>query len=243
MITCTLNGRLGNQMFQIAATIATALKHKVPYSIPSKTLNDCFPVYFDHFPFQTHSGKMFTWHEKNPQYEEIKYPGRNLLLNGYFQSYKYFQEYNQEIINAFDLGIALTHPPMVSIHVRRGDYLTNPDFTVLNLQYYLASINFFIKNGHTNFCVFSDDMEWCKENINSAWYPECKFWYQQGNAPKVDLNIMASCQHHIIANSSFSWWGAWLSKNPDKIVIAPDTWFKNVNKDMLPAEWLIFKNE
>lgn len=242
MITCILNGRLGNQMFQIAATIATALKYDVPYSIPRQTLNNWFPVYFQNLSYEPHSGKQYTWQEEKPEYKEIIYSGRCLKLNGYFQSYKYFQEYNQDIIRTFS-NFRYPYSNVVSIHVRRGDYLTNPDFSVLGMQYYFNAIDFFVKKGYYHFSVFSDHIEWCKKNINSDLYRDCTFVYFEGNSEMFDMKVMANCEHNIIANSSFSWWGAWLNTNPNKIVIAPDTWFKGKNTDMLPPEWLIFKNQ
>lgn len=242
MITCELNGRLGNQMFQIATTIATALKYNVPYSIPQRTLNDWFPVYFKHLPFIPHSGKMYSHHETKYEYEEIKYPGRTLKLNGYFQSYKYFEDYRKEIIKAFRLA-GWCKVKEVSIHVRRGDYLTNPDFSVLGIYYYYQSINFFREKGYKKFIVFSDDMDWCKKNINSELYKDCEFDYSENKSEKEDMEYMNVCEHNIISNSSFSWWAAWLNQNPDKIVVAPTTLFKNANKDMIPESWIRINNE
>lgn len=242
MITCTLNGRMGNQLFQIAATIATALKYKVPYSISRKTINDLFPVYFDYLPCENHSGRMHSHTEMKNEYEEIKYFGRTLKLNGYFQSYKYFQDYRKEILSALGFNYILLKD-FVSIHVRRGDYLTNPDFTVLGIYYYHQAIEFFKEKGYKNFWVFSDDMDWCKKNIHKGIFQDCNFLYAEGEPERNDMCLMSCCEHNIIANSSFSWWGAWLNRNPDKIVVVPDTWFKNVNKDLLPPEWLKFKNE
>jgi hypothetical protein len=238
MITCVLNGRLGNQMFQIATTIATALKHKVPYSIPQKTLNDWFPVYFTHLPFQAHSGKKYNHVEQNFCFEEIKYPGRTLELHGYFQSYKYFQDQRADIIKAFGFNWILLKD-FVSIHVRRMDYLQNPDFFALGLDYYRQAIEYFRAKGHDHFFVFSDDMEWCHQNLNAREFPGCSFAYSGGETEKMDMKLMSWCEHNIIANSSFSWWGAWLNQNPDKIVVAPaPEWFKNMNKDMIPNEWI-----
>lgn len=232
---------MGNQMFQIAATIATALKYNVPYSIPQKALNDWFPVYFNHLPFIPHSGKMYSHHETKPEYEEIKYEGRTLKLNGYFQSYKYFQDYLSEIREAFNLPMFLSQN-FVSVHVRRGDYLTNPDFPVLGLQYYYDAISFFIEKGNKWFIIFSDDIPWCKKNINEDLYNDCRILYSEGYTEVQDMGRMACCGNNITSNSSFSVMAALLNINPDKIVVAPQTLFKNANKDMIPENWIRINN-
>lgn len=243
MITCELNGRLGNQMFQIAATIGTALKYKVPYSIPQRTLNDWFPVYFTHLPYESHSGRMYSYHEPKPEYQPIEYRGRTMKLNGYFQSYKYFEHCQEDIRKAFaPLLLEDTmerHHGAVSIHVRRGDYLQNPDFPVLSLFYYYQAITYFQQKGYTNFCVFSDDMPWCMLNINSDLYTGCAFYYGV-NDVMVNFASACTCDHHIISNGSLSWWWAFLSNNPGKEVVAPAILFKGANKDMIPAEWKRF---
>lgn len=244
MITCELNGRLGNQMFQIAATIGTAVKHGVPYSIPKATLNNWFPVYFNHLP-EHHLGitrKIKTYIEPESRYREISYSSGTLRLNGYFQSYKYFEHCLPEVRQAFNLPQFLAQD-FVSVHIRRGDYLTNPDFAVLGMEYYSNAITYFAEKGHRQFIVFSDDITWCKRNITEAIYPGCRILYSEQYTEVQDMGRMACCGHHIVANSSFSVMAAILSLNVNKIVVCPSLWFKGRNQDMLPPEWLIFKNE
>lgn len=246
MITCTLQGRLGNQMYQIAATIGTALKYNVPYSIPKNTLNDMFPVYFDHLPcLPWDPRKTRSFHESKNEYVPIEYSGGALKLNGYFQSYKYFEHCLPQVIKA--LGFNYTPASgkgFVSIHVRRGDYLSLPDFPVLPLYYYYLAIDHFRYKGYTDFKVFSDDIHWCLANINSRIFKNCRFQYSMAfHSEKEDMESMSSCEHNIVANSSYSIWAAMLNQNPDKIVIAPDIMFKNANKDMIPKTWTILKTE
>lgn len=245
MITCNLNGRLGNQMFQIATTIGTAIKNDVLYSIPKKTINmDQFKPYYNHFIEHKPTGRIITHSELKNEYQPIIYTGNTLLLNGYFQSYKYFEHCKQEIIDAFLFDYNDKEGKgIVSIHVRRGDYLELADFSVLSMYYYYQAITYFIEKGHTKFVVYSDDPTWCYKYINDQLYKGCMFYYGDGINPLWDMQQMSLCEHNIIANSSFSWWGAWLNQNHNKIVIAPDTWFKGVNKDLLPKEWIIIKNE
>jgi len=244
MITCTLQARMGNQMYQIAATIGTALKYNVPYSIPKNTLNDMFPVYFDQLPCMPLSRKITSFHEQKNEYYPIKYDGGTLKLTGYFQSYKYFDHCLPQVIKAFGLNYnPASGKGFVSIHVRRGDYLALPDFPVLPLYYYYLAIDHFRYKGYTDFKVFSDDMHWCRMNINSNIFQNCRFQYSVGASEKEDMESMSSCEHNIVANSSYSIWAAMLNQNPDKIVISPDTMFKNANKDMIPKTWIILKTE
>lgn len=244
MITCTLNGRLGNQMYQIAATIGTALKYNVPYSIPQNTLNDMFPVYFNHLPCPPVPRKITSFHEQKNEYDPIKYEGGALKLTGYFQSYKYFEHCLPQVIKAFGLSYTpASGKGFVSIHVRRGDYLSLPDFPVLPLYYYYLAIDHFRYKGYTDFKVFSDDIHWCRMNITANIFQNCRFQYSVGASEKEDMESMSSCEHNIVANSSYSIWAAMLNQNSDKIVIAPDIMFKNANKDMIPKTWIILKTE
>jgi hypothetical protein len=135
----------------------------------------------------------------------------------------------------------------VSVHIRRGDYVTNSHTNAVHgtcsLEYYENAINYIsekVKAPH--FFVFSDDYKWALENFKNRSYPVTCI---SNNADKnyEDLTLMYNCKHHIIANSSFSWWGAWLNPNEDKIVIGPKQWFKSKKqstdtKDVMPKEWV-----
>jgi hypothetical protein len=159
----------------------------------------------------------------------------NTDLSGYFQSEKYFKKYREEILNIFTFKeryeeesrnfiLEKIHPVssgrnIVSLHVRRGDYTLYPNHhPVCSDEYYQSAIRRFdLRN--SIFLVFSDDIEWCKKKFEGD-----NFIFSDTNNPYVDLAIMSMCDHHIIANSSFSWWGAWLNKSEDKRVIAPSRW-------------------
>ena len=132
----------------------------------------------------------------------------------------------------------------IAIHVRRGDYAKSKKALnihgLCSIQYYEFAILMMIeKLKNPKFFIFSDDIEWVKANLNIK-YPHVFISHNTGNASFNDMRLMASCQHNIIANSSFSWWGAWLNPNQKKIVIAPAKWFANplwVNNDIIPSEW------
>ena len=179
----------------------------------------------------------------------------NVLLDGYWQSEKYFKDIENIIRQEFSLRDQANHnyqklfkdiiaANSVSIHLRRKDYLedkkTREYHGVCSLEYYSTAIKKIektIKNPH--FFIFSDDIEWVKNNLKLR-YP-MNFVSNNNLTNCQELILISKCKDHIIANSSFSWWGAWLSNNPEKIVIAPKKWFNNptINtKDLIPEGWI-----
>lgn len=241
MVTCNLQGGLGNQMFQISATIALALRNGTDYKIP-RTFNDPKrKIMFHHFPPASHHEILSTYNEPHFHYQAIPYQ-EGLCLNGFFQSEKYFNDYRSEVINAFNIP-KKTKEGVVSIHIRRTDYLGIQDYhPVMTMEYIGTALAHFVGRGLSRFMVFSDDMNWCVSNLNVMNFPMCQFEYSIGRTEIEDLSHMAACDHNIIANSSFSWWGAWMNQNPHKIVIAPQTWFGSAashdTKDLLPEAWI-----
>lgn len=247
MVTCKLYGRLGNQCFQIAATIATALKNNTIYKIPQISINtSVWPTYFKQFPPLIDNDVITTvYKEPSHAFAEIPFT-KGMCLDGYFQSEKYFEDYRDYIIKIFSEGFEYNQRKgTVSIHVRRGDFLTlqtkHPPVTI---EYIANAIEYLKNRNYYGFIVYSDDMQWCKENINSSKFTNCHFEYNNTFDPKYDMLSMSECEHNIIANSSFSWWGAWLNRNTKKIVVAPSNWFGKDNshldtRDLLPKEWLI----
>jgi hypothetical protein len=180
----------------------------------------------------------------------------DIYLDGYWQSEKYFYNHknlirNQLIIKtpvSIDNQVVLDkirNTNSVSVHIRRGDYVSNDLafklYGVCSLEYYNKSLDY-INNRIEDpiFYIFSDDIEWAKINLINS---HSKIFVDLNNADTAyeDLRLMSSCKHNIIANSSFSWWGAWLNSNVDKIVIAPELWFADSNmnaKDILPVGWV-----
>ena len=178
----------------------------------------------------------------------------NCGMNGYFQSEIYFKENRDLIISLFsfksDYSIPagkyiesirenLKAPIIASIHVRRGDYLMYPDHhPVCTKEYYNRAIEYLVgKFVEVKFLVFSDDPEWCRKQFNEPMYVISDL-----KNPYTELCAMSLCNHHIIANSSFSWWGAWLNVRSDKLVIAPKNWFgPAINKntqDVYCKDWI-----
>jgi hypothetical protein len=188
--------------------------------------------------------------------ERFKSITGHIYLNGYWQSYKYFESYRDQICNELkvldsiansDLLIAskIQDSISVSIHVRRGDYVSKPSAEsfhgICGLDYYaLAIATIFKKFPEAHFYVFSDDMDWSKANL--PLNAENSTFVSHNNSSAVnDMRLMSMCKHHVIANSSFSWWAAWLNPGDGKVVIAPEKWFavEPQPKTLLPKNWII----
>lgn len=180
----------------------------------------------------------------------------SVAIYGYFQSYKYFDFIRHQLFHDFQLVEPLDDRNLealgsilscdsVCIHVRRGDYVSleaaNVFHGLCDLNYYSEAINIIhskIENPH--FFIFSDDIPWCRSRFNEANISFVNV--NNSDNAHLDLNLMKNCKHFIIANSSFSWWGAWLAENKNKIVIAPKKWFAEENsniEDRIPNEWLV----
>lgn len=225
-------GRLGNQLFQIATTINLAITHNEEYVFPAWKDADNFNLY-DCFSDNIKVGE--TFQEKNFHYSPITYKP-NINLCGFFQSEEYFKE-SQGIVQQL-LTPKIGHSikwDCTAVHVRRGDYLgLSKEYIQLDMSYYQKAMEL---TGTSKYIVFSDDIDWCKKNFQGS-----NITFSENQSPVEDLALMLSCEHTVIANSSFSWWGAYLNKNPSKIVVAPKQWFGSAlphnTKDLLPKTWL-----
>jgi hypothetical protein len=179
----------------------------------------------------------------------------NVYLEGYWQSEKYFSAIEPIIRNEFqvrstlspdiqELSRRIRNSNAISIHIRRGDYVkdpvTNATHGVCPASYYQRAREKIIRDvDDPYFWIFSDDPAWVRENITTSHPFYCISDHNFKNFE--DLYLMSCCQHHIIANSSFSWWGAYLGSHPGKIVIAPKKWFEKAEKntkDLLPESWI-----
>jgi hypothetical protein len=253
------NGRLGNQLFQIASTIGIGKKNNYEYFFPEWICKYSKKNYSDFFekkiPILKQVINPINLKEKNFHFSEINLDMKNNYnLIGYFQSEKYFIDYKKEIREYFTLKQDLVEKlkekfknilsNSCSLHIRRGDYLNLQEFhPVLDLEYYNSAIKK-IYNSDTkniNFLIFSDDLDWCKNNIKI----ESKTLnFIKQNDEILDLFLMSFCENNIIANSSFSWWGAWLNENENKKIVAPKKWFgdnyiQNNTKDLYCDKWIV----
>ncbi len=195
--------------------------------------------------------------EEFPGYHNYTRQARgDAYFEGFWQSEKYFKPAESIIRNEL---VVKTMPSdinkrlldeigsvnAVSVHVRRGDYVsdsvTNAVHGICDINYYKQALNLITTEiADPSFFVFSDDMSWTRSNIMINGYP-VTYVDHNAEADYEDFRLMYSCRHHIIANSSFSWWGAWLNSYPGKKVIAPKNWFRSqlINNDIIPQEWQV----
>lgn len=164
------------------------------------------------------------------QYAFLYAYSKDAEVDFYFQNPAWFNGYESDIRSLFGQGIPETID-MVSIHVRRGDYINNSFYVNLcQTDYYDRAIALF---PHDKFLIFSDDIEWCKAHFTGK-----QFEFSEGKTEVEDMNLMAACKHNIIANSSFSWWAAWLNFNLDKKVIVPLDWYSDgEERTYCPPKW------
>jgi hypothetical protein len=267
-------GRLGNQMFQFAATVGIARKANQVFAFPKE--NTEIPsvedfkdgvrreVYFDlpkYFPNVERTlqplEEIQTFHVAQEPYfhfcpDLFTVPDQTNLM-GYFQTEKYFEHCSDLILGFFQFDKDIKKQAennfpsfpvkleYVSIHLRRGDYAGLQQFhPVMDADYYFDAMTQFM-DGDYCFLIFSDDIQYAKELFGE----QENIVYIEGNDPAVDMCMMTMCDHNVIANSSFSWWGAWLNDNTNKKVIAPKRWFgpayKGVHdtKDLYPQSWIV----
>jgi len=259
---------LGNQLFSIAAALGLAYENN---AIPIFNMNKAQEPYRNNIfrNLINHKDVIPTKYYKEPffHYKKISYdPG--IHLHGYFQSEKYFYKARKQILDIFKIseidkkfieqnfGHFLKNTT-VSLHIRRGDYLL-PQYSshhpVQAIDYYNNAMTYF--SDDVNYLIFSDDIEWAKENFkenNINFITKTTIAgndvmttldISKGGWPDyIEMYLMSMCDHNIIANSSFSWWGAWLNENPNKIVIAPKKWFgpayQGINDtDIIPETWI-----
>ena len=253
-------GRLANQMFQYASLKGIARNRGFDYSIPPEQ------VFGQHDPLVKNSqlniynvfeniSKNNIQVSKNPMLQERMHEfdeelyrtcPDNVDLFGYFQSPKYFNNIKDEIKNDFkftneveslcdEMYESISGKKVVSLHIRRTDYTVNNNHPLQPMSYYENALKLFDKN--VQILVFSDDPKWCQEQ---ELFADDSVMLSEGNDADIDLCLMTKCDYHIIANSSFSWWGAWLGDSEK--VIAPSDWFadscaeKSV-KDMEFSDW------
>ena len=255
MIIVKLQGGLGNQMFQIAYGLSLKYKFKEDIKFDTRSyLNNVkdrdlqikkFNIEIDIDIDKITNKKFYSIIDDFNYREFINSKDSNYYLDGYWQSEKFFKESenliredfrpSKEIVEKFS-NTPFLDTNTISLHVRRGDYITSNGYhPVQSIEYYQKSIE---KIGKYDYIfVFSDDIQWCKDNLKFN-----NMIFIEGNSNIEDLYLMSMCKHNIIANSSFSWWSAWLNSNPNKIVIAPNKWFgdkANLNcEDIIPDNWI-----
>ena len=253
-------GRLANQMFQYASLKGVARNRGYDFSIPPQQVfgqhdtlvrSSELNIYcvFDNIKNNNiQAARNPVLQERMHEFDEELFRScpDNVDFFGYYQSPKYFEQIKDEIKNDFrfsdevesicnEMYESINGNEIVSLHIRRTDYIVNNNHPLQPMSYYEKALKLFDKN--VQILVFSDDPTWCQEQ---ELFADDSIMISEGNDADVDMCLMSKCNYHIIANSSFSWWGAWLG-NSEKVV-APSNWFadscadKSV-KDMVFGDW------
>jgi hypothetical protein len=257
-------GRLANQMFQYASLKGIARNIGTDICIPNYKNaiddgigNKLYTELFDNFDLNVNIGLLNNGHAPAVQERFFHFDEElftlcpdHVSLQGYFQSEKYFKSIENEIRQDFVFKDEILDPckemvesidEPIALHIRRTDYLKNAEnHHNLSLKYYKNALSHF--DSDRNVIVFSDDPKWCSKQ---KLFSDDRFLISENTDNRVDLCLMTLCSDFIIANSSYSWWGAWLSSNQNKEVIAPVEWFGKTGytkghntKDLIPNEWM-----
>lgn len=237
-------GRLGNQMFQYASLKGIAEHKGYWYSVPSNiSLFECFNL---STTLPNNNQKIISCDNFEFDQKFFNTCPDDVDIMGYFQSEKYFKHIEEKIRKDFTFQSSISNSCLeyknknlpdkniISLHIRRTDYLTDKNFNCLSIEYYKDALKLLPQ---LPVIVISDDIEWCK-NI----FTDERFTFSPFASPFEDLCLMSLCDYHVTANSSFSWWGSWLAKS--KQTIAPKKWFSgefsNWNtKDLYLSEWIV----
>ena len=255
-------GQLGNQMFQYASLKGIARNRGFDYMVANNADvvvdslgNKLYTELFNPFDIDVKQGVLDTQQyiqEPHFQFSEELFNTcpDNASLVGYYQTPKYFNHIKDEIRSDFTFRPEILEPckemmeemvEPVALHIRRGDFITNVENHYnQDLEYYEEALTKFEKNRQV--IIFSDDTEWC--NKQELFAPD-RFLIAEGNSPYVDMCLMTMCTGFIIANSTFSWWPAWLSVAEDKKVVYPKQWFGVTGytkdhdvSDLFPRRWI-----
>ena len=193
--------------------------------------------------------KSYLKEKRSSYFDASVFKNDDVYLDGYWQNELYFSDIREELLRDLtsissmsDLGVVymegIKKSNSVSLHVRRGNYLNLKNFNVLDINYYMKAVEYMRKNVEKpTFYIFSDDLEWCKNSL--GFLDNCIF-VDSTKTEIDDLELMSFCKHNIIANSSFSWWGAWLNQNCKKTVIAPKGWLLNDpgSSNVILSDWV-----
>jgi hypothetical protein len=247
-VTVTLQGGLGNQMFQLATAISYSKRTNKRF-IMNTNISELVGLstrktYWDKIHMQ-HDDKIdsYNWHEIKEEsfaFKELPNISEHVKLTGYFQSARYFENDRIEIISRFVKDFDIREDT-VSVHIRRTDYIGLNFYAELNKEYYHSAIRYIQSFYHQSLklLVFSDDLEWVQK---SKWFEHPEFNAQFYDEPGdyEQLIAMSQCRHHIMANSSYSWWAVFLG-DQSGITVSPKQWFVDLNiatNDLYLPNWV-----
>jgi hypothetical protein len=238
MISCRFNGRLGNNLFQIATVLSLSKEHNTYYIFDYTTWaghRGEIPVDLSIFNYEFNRGNFNAEHAYNEiefKYNKIVVPD-NVKISGFYQSWKYFEDIREDLLTKYytpsipiqnKLSGYNISENSLGISVRREDYIMlQHNHCVLSLEYYQNVINKYFQDNIDSIYVFSDDIEWCKPVFGTD------VTYVTEDVG-TQLFLMSKMKHLILSNSTFAWWGAYLNQN-NGIIVAPDPWFGPANLD------------
>lgn len=184
------------------------------------------------------------------EYDKNAFHNNAPFMYGYWMNEQYFKSIEEEIRKVFkfkgiddknkEIADSMLNECSVSIHIRRGDYLKLPNWNVCGTKYILNAIRIiYSKVKNPKFYVFSDEPEWCKVFFEEMHIPHMVISHNTGIDSYKDMYLMHCCKHNIICNSTFSWWGAWLNSNVNKIVVAPKKWWRNCELNPSLDSWIL----
>lgn len=278
MILIEIKGGLGNQLFQIFCGIHYSIEYDMSFTINENKRDKVSlldhrsprPTYFDHFlnGLSRHLyrdshmiSSTYIYNEPSFLYNKIPYKD-NLMINGYFQSPKYFEKHYKEITNLIQLEqqkLEIKNKykdyfdydgKTISMHFRIGDYIKKPDVhLILNTEYYIHALKCILeKDNDCKYVLYFNEeqdnvqvtniIHTIQKEFSDVSFIQCSYTIQDWK----QMLLMSNCDHNIIANSTFSWWGAYFNSNNSKMVCYPNTWFghdvKNSTKDLFPDDWI-----
>jgi hypothetical protein len=275
-----LSGGLGNQMFQYAAGRALALRHNATLhldidgyeahnnnkrSYELTNFNISGTVYcsnYTKFWWKNKISKIIlnirglSYKEPNDFIQDDNFFKIKIgsYLQGYFQSFHYFQDIESTIRNEFTfkrnlksesdrylVGLLndIEQRESICVHIRRGDYLANDSLNICGLKYYNEGLKIIAERINNPHCVvFSDDIDWVAKNFKPS-LPTTLIYPTADHPSSLYLELMSSCKHFVISNSTYSWWAAWLASNKTKIIVAPKLWQRNfAGQGLIPDGWI-----
>lgn len=246
-VTCKFDGRLGNILFAMSNVIAHCKRYNLQWYFPINAWACIDGV----VPIQVHNTDIAPIHpivytepldnEGHPYYHDI--PVRdNVLFQGYYQSFRYFDEYRQGILDTInlpwncDMGIT-------ALHIRRGDCVSQTvAFPLAPIEYYHAAIDYMLERGHFHFRIYSDDIPWTKEEFTEGNYPGCIFEFMEGGTDVQDFIGISRCENVITARSTFSLMASWFNQYEGKIVLCPaidqPIWWLKQNRNLLDSPFI-----
>lgn len=251
MVTFEPAGRLGNWMLEFFCAAAYAFRHNLEFTVPKqgnrdKFWNPCYAEWLVNHNYNESLERIDLW-ENGHHYQELPFEeewrNKNIVVQGYRQSFKYCDDYREAVLSLLNDNWQLKKR-VIAIHIRLGDYKSLTQKHILyNIEYMRKATSFFYNKGYDHFKVYSDEINWCREEFSKPDFSAFNIEFSTNTNEWDDMMDMAKCEHHINSSSTFSLCAAYINRNPNKIVITPEHWFvpgwmNMETKDIIPSTWI-----